>query len=448
MAESALNDERALELEPTQGQDFAPRARPQGPTWVYVFVVVQLVCQLSLLIQGVQALRVFVRSAAFGTSLLFLVLGPRRERRGGAVRVLALGALAILTLAMFNPLGGTAISVIAHWTFCVAIIAPLFWVGRMNIPRGTLERMLLLLWAFHTLGSILGVLQAYFPGQFQPNFMGLMARKHMLIRLASGVWIPRPTGLTDSPGGAASDGLYAALLGTGVVLVQPFRYARAIGLGSVVLGLMCIYLSEVRAALVTVLLCFVVMTALFAWSGRATRATVSALLTFGLLAVGFYFALALGGQMMSLRLQSLIAADPGTVYYHTRGSMLEQALVEFLPAYPLGAGLGHWGMINSYFGSSAQEIGSEIQIGGWILDGGAPLLIVYLAAVITAILYACRASRVRDLTQSTWAAAVAGYDVGSFALCFSFPFFMGTSGLEFWLVNAVLMQEIRLRRTS
>jgi hypothetical protein len=446
MAESALSTERAFAPEPTPSLSIAPGASAKGPGWVYTFVAIQLICGVALSIPQVQALRVFVRSAAVGTSLLFLVIGPRRERRGGTVRLLALASIAILTLAMFNPLGGTPLSVVAHWTFCLAIIAPLFWVGRLNIPAGTLAKTLLLVWAFHTVGALLGVLQAYFPAQFQPNFATLMLRKNLLIRLASGELIPRPTGLTDVPGGGAADGMYAALLGTAVVLVRPFRYSRLVGVGSIILGLMCISLCEVRAAVVMVLVCFTVMTALFAWSGHATRATVAALLLLSLLSLAFYFALGVGGQMMSQRLQSLIAADPGTVYYNTRGAMLEEAFVELLPMYPLGAGLGHWGMMNSYFGSSAQEIGSEIQIGGWVLDGGAPLLLTYVAAVVTAILYACRASRVRDTRQATWAAAVASYSVGGLALCFSYPYFMGSAGLEFWLVNALLMQEIRLPR--
>ncbi len=445
MVESVLSPEPAF-ARPGQSVAAAAPTRSHGVGWVFAFVVIQLICGLGLLIPDVQVLRVFVRSAACGASLLFLVIGPRRERRAGAVRWLALGALAILTLEMFNPLGGNALSVVAHWAFCIAIIAPLFWVGRLNIPQGTLARVLLLLWAFHTIGAILGVLQAYFPAQFQPNFAALVARKQLLIRLASGEWIPRPTGLTDTPGGAAGDGMYASLLGTAVVLVRPFRYSRIIGVGSVILGLMCISLSEVRAAVVTVLVCFTVMAALFAWSGRTTRATASVLLLVGLISIALYFAVGVGGQMMSHRLESLIAADPGTVYYNTRGAMLEQAFTELLPTYPLGAGLGHWGMMNAYFGSAAQEIGSEIQIGGWILDGGAPLLVMYVAAVFSAILYASRASRVSDRHQGTWAAVVAAYSVGGFALCFSYPYFMGSGGLEFWLVNALLMQEIRLPR--
>lgn len=446
MAESALTSERALSPPSVEPGPAVQRAKATGAAWIYAYVVVQLACQLCLLIQELQLFRVFVRSAAFGTSLLFLVIAPRQVQRGGMVRVLALVALTILTLEMFNPLGGNPLSVVAHWTLCIAVIAPLSWVGRLRIPEGTLARLLMMLWGFHAFGALLGVLQVYFPGHFQPDFTALQAQGHLLIQLSSGDWVPRPTGLSDTPGGAGADGLYAALFGVGVMIARPFRGARALAALSVGLGLMCIYLSEVRAALVTAFVCFIVLTVLFAWSGRASRATVSALLIGTIASIGFYFALGVGGRMMMARVHSLVAADPGTVYYNTRGAMLEQAIMDFLPRYPLGAGLGHWGMINAYFGSAAQEIGSEIQVGGWILDGGLPLLLVYPAAVIAAILYACRASRVPDARNATWAIVVAAYGVGALALCFEFPIFMGTPGLEFWLANAVLMQEIRLPR--
>jgi hypothetical protein len=65
--------------------------------------------------------------------------------------------------------------------------------------------------------------------------------------------------------------------------------------------------------------------------------------------------------------------------------------------------------------------------------------------VIACIVYGSRASRTPDPTQATWASIVTAYSVGGLAMCFSYPVFMGTLGLEFWLTNAVLMQEIPLR---
>ena len=445
MVESALRPPRLSAFGRAEGTKSLHAPSGGSATWVYACVVVQLLSQLALLVEQFAPARVFIRSAALGTSLAFLVLAPGRIRNFGLVRGLALVALAIETLAMFNPLGGTPLSVIAHWAFNLAIMAPLLWIGRLNIPRGTLARVLLLLWVFHTLGSILGVLQVYFPGHFQPSGASLAERQHLMIQLSSGEWTLRPTGLTDVPGGAGMNGLYAALFGSGVVLVRPFRFARAAGTVSICLGLMCIYLSQVRSALVMLVVCFIVLTGLLSISGRATRATMFALLVGVAALVVFYLALRVGGQMMSSRVSSLVATDPGTVYYANRGRMLEYAFEELLPRYPLGAGLGHWGMINMYFGSFDQEIGAEIQVAGWILDGGLPLVIAYAAAVIAAIFYTCRVSQLPDNTDAIWASVVAAYSVGAFALCFSYPLFMSTAGLEFWLANALLMQEVPLR---
>jgi hypothetical protein len=441
MIENTVARERIARPQPQRLRQVLTERIP-GPGWIYACVVMQLLCQLALLVQEFTPARVFIRSAAFGTSLLFLLAIPSRPQASSSVRTLVSFVVVIMTLCMLNPLGGAPLAVVAHWAFNLAIVAPVLWTGRLRTPPGTLGRVLLILWAFHTVGSLLGVLQTYFPGQFQPNLTTISERRHLLIRLASGEWIPRPTGLSDSPGGASTNGIYAALLGIGVALVRPFRFARAAGVLSMVLGMMCVYLSQVRSALVMLVVCFVVIATLSALAGRLSRVWGLGLLLGAVTLGSFYFALGVGGDMMTTRLSTLIDRDPGTVYYGSRGVMLEETFTHMLPQYPLGAGLGHWGMINAYFGSVADEIGTEIQVMGWMIDGGLPLLAVYVAAVLAAIFQACRAAQARNDNQATWSSIVAGYSVGALALCFSYPLFMSTAGLEFWLVNATLLQEM------
>jgi len=97
-------------------------------------------------------------------------------------------------------------------------------------------------------------------------------------------------------------------------------------------------------------------------------------------------------------------------------------------------------MILAYFGRPEDNIGAEIQIVGWIIDGGLPLVIAYSAAVFATIGAAWRlGSRSADPQFRAWATIVVAYDVSAVALCFSYPMFMGTSGIEFWLLNAVLL---------
>ena len=66
----------------------------------------------------------------------------------------------------------------------------------------------------------------------------------------------------------------------------------------------------------------------------------------------FSFALALGGESIAERTFTLFAQDPLALYAGSRGGQLSYTFGELLQKYPLGAGLGRWGMIAVYFGSS------------------------------------------------------------------------------------------------
>jgi len=436
----------ARDASPVAARPVALSMRDGGPGWVYAYLAIEIGCQLALLSPELAPARVFFRSAAFGTSLLFLFLTPSTGMRvSHPARLMAGFAVIILSLSAFNPSGGAPLAVVAHWSLYFAVLAPLFWVSRLRLPEETLGRLLVALWIFHTISSGVGLLQVYFPGRFQPALTTFITEKQMLmIRLASGEWVPRPMGLTDTPGGAAASGLFAALLGIGVVLTRPFRFAPAMGFLSMTMGMACLYLSQVRAALVMLGICFVVVVVILGVSGRISRAFWS--LSFGVVVVllGFRLAFDVGGDTVTSRLSSLTQYDPTTVYQNNRGFMLEDAFLNVLPKYPLGAGLGHWGMMNVYFGSPEDYIGAEIQWVGWMLDGGIPLMIVYSVALLTTIYHAVRTSlRGVGGRFGAWAAIIAAYDVGTFALCFSYAPFVGSAGLEFWLLNAVLIQVSR-----
>src|SRR5262249_5098077 len=157
----------------------------------------------------------------------------------------------------------------------------------------------------------------------------------------------------------------------------------------------------------------------------------------------FYWAVAVGGEVVTRRLSTLIEQDSGQGYYTNRGLFLEHTVVTLLPEYPLGAGLGRWGVMNAYFGEHGdperQPIWAEIQLTGWLLDGGVPLVFAYLAAVLIACRTAYRiAIRAPAQSLATWGALIFAYDVGALALTFNYPLFIGQSGMEFWLLNATL----------
>jgi hypothetical protein len=421
--------------------------RAPGVGWIFGYLAVQFTCQVALLVPGIDFSRVIARSLAFGVSLLFLLVVPGRPLTRHPVRAAIAVILAILSMSALNPDGGGPFAVMAHLVFHLSIVAPVFWVARLRVPEKGLEALLVTLWAFSTASAVVGVLQAYFPGRFQPSG-GLMGseegRKHfstLMIRLASGDWIPRPTGLTDAPGGAAAGGFYAVLLAVGVALARPFPFARLAAAFGVVVGMTCLYLCQVRAAMVMLGLSLLAVFGLFALAGRLSRSVITAAAAAGLIVVAFFVAYALGGDTVTRRLETLISADAGTVYYNARGRMLAGTFTEHLPQYPLGAGLARWGMINFYFANGNRALWAEIQWTGWLYDGGIFLLIAYPVAIMVAIYMAAKLALRRTSERlEIWAAVVAGYNLGGFALTFSYHAFMSTAGIEFWVLNAALVQ--------
>jgi hypothetical protein len=416
-----------------------PKVQP-GPAWVYAYVCVQIACQLALLSSTLAPSRVIFRSAGFCTSLLFLALIPGTSK-SSLPRTLGIVVMALLTLAAFKPGGGAPLAVVAHLAFHIAILGPLFWVARLELQPGVLQRLLLILWIFHTASAMTGLLQVFFPGQFQPAMTVFIREKQaLMIRLSSGEWVPRPMGLSDTPGGVANSGVYASLLGIGVLMSRPFPYARVAGPLSMLIGGAGVFLSQIRSGVVLLVIAFVALVVQLIPSSRIPQLLATTALTVVIAIGAFELSHALAGDTVTDRLRTLLQADSATVYQANRGMMLEYGVKTLLPQYPLGAGLGHWGMIHAYFGRPEDNIGAEIQIVGWIIDGGLPLVIAYSAAVFATIAAAWRiGSRSTDPQYRAWTTIVVAFDVAAVALCFSFPMFMGTSGIEFWLLNAVLL---------
>lgn len=420
--------------------------RARGEVWLYAYLVTELLCSVLLLVKELAPARVVIRSMAIGTSLLFLFVIPRRAKvpvRHPATPW-ALAAIIIVTLSALNPDGGAPLAVVMHWLLYLAVLAPLFWVARLELDERALGRVLMVVWAYQSISSVVGVLQVYYPGTFlSAQTLLLSEQRNLTIRLASGAWVPRPSGLSDSPGGAGPGGFYATLFGLGVVLTKPFRGATVAGLISMMAGMMCMYLAQVRVVIVMLGICFLALVLLLVLAGRISRLVAGLVLTVVVTLASFELAYAVGGRAVSDRLSSLVQAAPVTVYNRNRGMMLEDDFVTRLPAYPVGAGLGHWGMMNAYFGSREHEIGAELQWGGWILDGGIALVLVSTCGLLSAIFVAVRASVGPGMPERrNWAAVVAAHNVGTLAMCFSYAPFIGTMGLDFWLVNAVLVHAI------
>jgi hypothetical protein len=425
------------------------RKRRAPGDWLVRFALFQFFCQLMLLVPSLGGARVIIRIAAFGASLM-LVAFLRGEGRTIAVHYWAYVVLGIIAIEVVHPEGSFpgAFAALALYT---AIIGPAFWVGRLGVTPRTLGRLFLAMWAFYTASATLGVLQAYFPGHFQPPLSAVVAQlgkgvvKSLEIRLASGEHVFRPMGLTDTPGGAAYGGVYAVLFGLGLLQTRKaFFGARPLALLSMVIGMTCLYLCQVRAAVVMLSICVVVLVVLAAISGQASRFLIAAAVVAIAVPVAFTLALSLGGHGVTDRLSTLTQGDPSAIYYKNRGLFLEHTINVLLPLFPFGAGLGRWGMINVYFGSPTGSLYVEIQWTAWLLDGGVPLIIAYVA-LIAATTWRCLRGALRyggNGALGVWPSVVVAYNVGALALCFSYVEFIGTSGLEFWLLNGAVLAAI------
>jgi hypothetical protein len=436
-----------LERSPTN----RPAAQPlpkAGVGWIFLCLAIQIACQLSLMVSWLAPARVLARSTSLGISLLLLLVVPGSVSTRHPVRAWAVGIFVILGLSALNPEGTGIVAIAAHIGFYIAVLGPLFWVARLRIDTKALTWVLVALWLFSTASAIVGVLQAYFPGRFLPSAGFLQeygSRHNLMIRLASGASIPRPTGLTDAPGGAVAGGFYAVLLGIGVGMLRPFPLARLAAALSAIAGMTCIYLCQVRSALIMLGCCVLTVIGLFALAGRAGRSAWVAFASAAFVLLGLVFALELGGSAVMQRLETLTAQSPMTVYYSSRGRMVEGAFTEQLVEYPFGAGLGRWGMVSSYFANGERMLWAEVQWAGWVFDGGLAMLIAYPIAILIALGHSIRLALRRTTPElEVWATVIAGYNVGAIALTFSYAIFMSSGGVEFWLLNATLIQAAAL----
>jgi hypothetical protein len=413
---------------------------------VWWFVLLEIVCQLALLLEFLGGLRVLLRSAAFGVSIVCLLLVPGKAVRHPA-RWWLLGCAALVGLGVFHPSTNTPWAGVAHAMLYVAVAAPLFWTGRLQLTEATFRRIILVLWLFHTASAAVGVLQMYYPGRFQPNVsatiqgLGPMADAYK-IRLADGQMVWRPMGLTDTPGGAASAGLYAVIFGLGVFLAHsgPLRVLSA---GSLGVGLFCLYMAQVRSLVVMAGICSMVLVGVLMWRGDVRRVVGIALLLPIVVVAAFQWAAQVGGEDMKYRLNTLVEDRAMDVYHRNRGHFLEHTLTELLPQYPLGAGLARWGMMRRYFGdegnTSSEPIWVEIQWTAWLLDGGVPLMLLYpLAVLITSQVSLGIALGRWPGSLPLWGALLFALDIATIAVTFNYPIFIGQGGMEFWFLNGCL----------
>jgi hypothetical protein len=426
-----------------------PRERRPQPL-VQWFVVCLLVCQVTLLVPGIGSARMLVRVAAFGLSLLLLALVRGRAPRHPAF-VAACLTVMVVCIGLVNPLTINLVAGGAQAALYVAVLAPVFWVARLSPDTRALRQTVTILWAFHTVSAALGIVQVYVPGSFQPPVSSIILAKgpgyinSLMITTANGVKVFRPMGLTDIPGGASVSGLYAVLFGTGFFLTRRDPWTLGASVLSMGIGIACLSLSQVRSVLVMTGIAVAVVAGVLAWRRDFIRVGLVGAVAVVTAVSGYGVAQSLAGRDVQRRMASLQSASPSTVYYRNRGHFFTDAVTRLLPEEPLGRGLGHWGMTATYFGDPYDPHGVwvEIQWAGWIVDGGAPLMILYSLTLLIAIWNVFRVARARPPPSAPdlpfWGVIVFAHGIGTVAFTFSFPVFLSQPGMEFWLLNAALL---------
>ncbi|MEA5581258.1 hypothetical protein VB620_07885 [Nodularia harveyana UHCC-0300] len=418
-------------------------------TWAHTFIVLQFALQILLLFAGGAFLRAPIRVASFALGLLLLVLLPTVKKDKHPATAPAMIVIAIMLLQFcLHPYINSITAGLAQGAMYLAILSPLFWVRKLKITPHAFESIMFIMWGINTLSAIVGVLQVYYPGQFQFVLSTVIQNSqfggdNLLISLANGTQVYRPMGLSDVPGGAASSGLYALLFGVVIALKYKNPILKLSAIASGGLGLFCIYLTQVRSILVLAAVSMVFLAVVLLRTGQIARATAMISSVTALFIGAFSWAVAVGGQSTLDRINSLFAGSAQDVYYQNRGHFLEHTIENLLPQYPLGAGLGRWGMMNSYFGDNtylvSQPLWVEIQWTGWLLDGGVPLIFAYVLAIYFACHTAWKIAINRKLGDfALWGGLIFAYDIGLVAITFNYPIFMSQGGMEFWLLNTAL----------
>jgi hypothetical protein len=341
----------------------------------------------------------------------------------------------------------------------LAVLAPVFWApGLVQGPRH-LARLLVLLFVCNGINSIVGILQVYDPEVWMPKeFSRVITASPCGLDAISyvgptGKRIIRPPGLFDAPGAVCGPAMVTVLLGLILCLGNASLWKKAMAFILALAGMAAIYLSHVRSTFIVVAGMVLAGGCVLMFIQRERFKATALLGLYGLLLfVAFTFAVGLGGPSVSERFASLLEDDPFELYYKSRGEQLEEGFSIVLVQYPLGAGLGRWGMVNVHFGDAynrqSPPLWAEVQPNAWIIDGGFVLLILYSVALMVSTLQDLRRAVWGEPQLRFWAMAVLAANVGTLALIFSYTPFASQIGMQYWLLTGALQGAANYRLQS
>ena len=438
----------------------AVRTRESKIPWGFAefFVISQTALPALLYLQGSQNFRLSIRVAAFAISLAAFAwwqTQPQRVRPHPATHWVY-AVMALLALMLFHPTTSSLVGGLAHMMVYFAVLAPMFWAPHFVRSPEHLARLLGLLLICSGVNSVVGVLQVYDPAMWMPRELsrvvteGATGLGPVTYAGPGGRLIVRPPGLFDTPGAVAGPGMFAALLGVvfGLSAIPTWQRAGAFALSAA--GIAAIYLSQVRVTLVIAVVMFAAYAAVLFLQRRTAKAVTLTIFAGGISVVSFVVALTLGGDSVLERVMTLFADDPMAVYYKARGNQLDYTLNEMLFEFPFGAGLARWGMAAGYFaGAALPRIWAEIQITGWLIDGGIVMVVLYTGALVVNALSEFRVAGTRTSPKiAACGAVVFAANLGVAIMIITFTPFVTQIGIQYWFLAGALHGVAARQRAS
>lgn len=426
-----------------------------GQSWgpLEIFALTIYLSSALLFLPGAQAARTAIRSLPYVLSLGILALTIARGGsfgRGWTGRWLLLAAIAILALGLAHPESNTYAG-IAQIVFQVSIAAPAWWAASTPVGQRRLERFLTLVFIANAASASIGLLQICFPDHFMPpefSRQALAANPGLLRELsfvgADGRTYIRPPGLTDLPGGACSGCANTILLGLLMGLRAGASWPRRVLYVCLAgVSLVTLYLTQVRSMLLMSAIGFAAMCLLLVRQKRYFQGGLLAGVGAALFVGAFLAATAIGGHSVFDRFSILFEGEVSKNLYLSRGIFLEYTFRNLIFDFPLGAGLGRWGMMRSHFialdANPTRAIWVEIQVTGWLIDGGIPLMLAYSLAIAAAMGRLFRLTRPdRGGPLAYPAAIVFCLNLFMIGQAHAGPSFNSIGGMQFWLCTAVL----------
>ena len=434
-----------------------PPAKTEPWGWAEVFAISQTALPAMLYLPGTQFLRPLIRISAFAISLLILLQTLPKGRVKALSEHPAFPALKAcllyLSLMVIHPYTSSLLAGVATVGFYAAVCAPIVWTPRVVQSANQLRRLLWILCICNGMNALVGILQVQNPARWMPaEFTSLYKGSDVFMSVVTykgvdGRDIIRPPGLFDTPGAVAGPGMLAGFFGLVLLLETKNLFYKLVAMLMAGFGITVIYFTLVRSALLVLIGMLAAYAILRTRRGGLGPVLVFACVAIGIAAFGFNFARELGGESIEKRFSTLVEEKSSDLYYRSRGISVEAGFTEILPKYPLGAGLGRWGMVAVYVGGQSRDengLWAETQMPAWIIDGGIVLLCGYIWALYKSArwLYV-ESMKSNQPDVANLGVVVIAASAGILVHCMSFPVFSTQLGLQYWFLVGAAFSVLR-----